>query len=267
MKNSTIALSVLALGCMALFISAEDGVAFGQNKDRTGAPGSSATCGTSNCHDDNMFQPNITAQVIDIQTTMPVSEYAPGTTYTFLVSVNNNGASVTGMQATALLSSDNSNAGTFSSAGPNSQLGDVNGRHFIEHEHPNLGADFFGTWVAPTAGSGTVDFYAAGMAGNGNGGSGGDGFAGAISFSLTESVVSVPEQTLDFHAYVVDQVANLRTNLPGELRFYDLSGKLLQLERVRAGSSAISVSHLNRGITLMYFKSGNHVRTQKVLLR
>ena len=79
------------------------------------------------------------------------------------------------MQATALLSSDNSNAGTFSSAGPNSQLGDVNGRHFIEHEHPNLGADFFGTWVAPAAGSGTVDFYAAGIAGNGNGGSGGDG--------------------------------------------------------------------------------------------
>lgn len=267
MRNSTIAFSVLALGCMALFISAEDGVAEGQNKDRTGAPGSSATCGTTNCHDDNMFQPNISVQVIDTQTALPVSEYVPGTTYVFSVSVSNSGAAVTGMQATALLSSNNSNAGSFSLPGPNSQLESVGGRHFIEHSQPNEGTEFVGFWQAPASGSGTVDIYAAGIAGNGNGGSSGDGFAGAISFSLTETIVSVPELTLDFHAYVVDQVVNFTTNLPGELRLYDLSGKLLQLDQVNVGSSSISVSHINTGIALMYFKSGNHVATQKILLR
>jgi len=267
MRNYTIVFSALAIGCGALFISAEDGVAEGQNKDRTGAPGSSATCGTSNCHDDGMFQPNITVQVIDTQTAMPVSSYEPGSTYVFSVTVNGTGNSVTGMQATALSAIDNSNAGSFSLPGPNSQLEEVDGRHFIEHSQPNMGSEFVGFWTAPQAGSGAVEIYASGIAGNGNGSKSGDGFAGAVNLSLSEGGVSVQEQTLDFHAYVVDQVANLTTNLPGELRFYDLSGKLLQLERVNAGSSVIAVSGLNTEIALMYFKSGNHVATQKVLLR
>ena len=267
MRNSTIVFSILAIGCGAFFISAEDGVAEGQNKDRTGAPGSSATCGTSNCHDDGMFQSNITVQVIDTQTAMPVSSYDPGSTYVFSVTVNGTGNSVTGMQATALLAIDNSNAGSFSLPGPNSQLEDVDGRHFIEHSQPNMGSEFVGFWTAPQAGSGAVEIYASGIAGNGNGSKSGDGFAGAVNLSLSEGGVSVQEQTLNFHAYVVDQVANLTTNLPGELRFYDLSGKLLQLEQVNAGSSVIPVSDLSTGIALMYFKSGNHVATQKVLLR
>jgi hypothetical protein len=267
MRNSTIVLSALALGCAALFISAEEGVAEGQNKDRTGAPGSSATCGTSNCHDDNMFQPNIGVQIIDPQTAMPITEYIPGTSYVFSVTVMNNGASVTGMQATALLAEDNSNAGSFSLPGPNSQIEDVDGRHFLEHKQPNEGSEFVGFWQAPATGSGTVDIYAAGIAGNGNGGSAGDGFAGAISFSISEGSVSVEEQTLQFEAFVVDQVAKVTTNKSGELRLYDLSGKLLQLDREQAGSSSISISDVNGGTVLMYFKSGNRVATQQVLVR
>lgn len=267
MRNSTIALSVLALGCMGLFISAEDGVAEGQNKDRTGAPGSSATCGTSNCHDDNMFQPNIMVQVFDTQTSLEITEYAPNTTYLFSVTVSSNGGAVHGMQATALLNSDNSNAGSFSLPGPFTQLESVGDRHFIEHSDPNPNNEFVGFWTSPAQGSGTVDIYAAGISGNGNGGSSGDGFAGAITLSLTESAVSVEEESLNFAAYVVDQVANFTTNMPGELRIYDLSGKLLQLERVQAGTSSISLSHLSSGNLLMYYKSGNRVATQQVLLR
>lgn len=192
MNMPTILRSSFILLCMAalsyvLLTAHSSGVAQIQNQDRTGAPGSNNPC--SQCHSGGNFGASTTLEVIDPNTMLSISEYVPGETYIYRVTVGHSGASRFGFQSTAVF--DNTqNAGTFQSPGANVQLEDVGGRHIVEQSTGSLINVFESEWVAPEAGNGQVGFYASGLAANGNGSSSGDQYAGAELF-IAEAIPSV----------------------------------------------------------------------------
>ena len=152
-------------------MSHHNGVAEEQNKDRTGAPGSSQPC--THCHTPVSGANTTSTITVYDGNGIAVSEYIPGTDYSVEFTVNDPvvGAAY-GFQATAV-HSDGSNAGSFSNPGTNVQLEDVNGRHIVEQSDPHPSGVFTVTWSAPATGSGDVAFYMAGLAANlayGNGG-------------------------------------------------------------------------------------------------
>ncbi len=105
----------------------------------------------------------------------PPAEYTPGTTYTVTVTLEDPGQKRWGFELTALDESG-AGAGTLTVIDPvNTQKSVSGGRQYLKHTSAGT---FNGTmngpvswsfdWTAPPAGSGTVFFYAAGNAANGN---------------------------------------------------------------------------------------------------
>jgi hypothetical protein len=183
---------LLGVGALALMAS-EDGVAESQNKDRTGAPGSSPTCGA--CHSGGNFGASVAISLLDpLEGQVAFTEYQPGATYRLRVRVNHAQQSPQGfgLQVTAVLGGG-SNAGTFSQPLGNTQLETVGSRHFFEHNAPSVSPDFEVIWTAPAPGSGPVTVYAAGVAVNGNGGTGGDQFAGGNAVFAEGNATGVAE--------------------------------------------------------------------------
>jgi hypothetical protein len=266
MKRTNTLVTLALIAAVPFLISSENGVAEDQNKDRTGAPGSNATsCNQTNCHDDGQFSPQISFKLMDATGTTQVLEYIGGETYQVRFTVNSAGASVHGFQATAL-NEANTNAGVFDMPGNFVQLEAVNGRHIIEHSDPNPSSQFVSEWTAPMEGTGDVTFYAAGVAGNGNGFASGDGFAGKIAVSIPELSNAIGEASLSFNALVHNKQALLKNNLPGILRIYTQTGRLVLNSRVAAGQSALSLDAFSRGVYVLDFQSDNDRVSQQVVI-
>jgi hypothetical protein len=139
---------------------------------RTGAPGE-LLC--SDCHSGNTVNDGVGAVRIDA---IPAA-YTPNQTYVLTAVVLRPGQLRWGFELTALKNSDNTMAGTLTSTSAFTRTQDFAGKTYISHttlNPPNDGT-FSGspagswtfTWTAPAAGAGTVTFYAAGNAANGNG--------------------------------------------------------------------------------------------------
>jgi hypothetical protein len=235
----------------------EEGVAEAQNKDRTGTPDGSTSC--SSCHNANSFNPTMSVSVEDSEGSL-VTAYVPGETYrvnfdvlTFIPMPD-----VTGFQATALFE-DLSNAGEFDNPSNNTQIENVNtlsieNRHIVEHNAPSFIGHFEVDWIAPSDG-GTVRFYAAGVAANGDGENDND-HAALTTLDLTvANPSSIAEadrkywkvRTLE-HAWILEhaQLSSIST-----FNFMDSQGRIihraditqlpLQLDRA---SLAAGVYHL-----------------------
>jgi hypothetical protein len=154
--------------------------------DRTGGPLSGgASC--MDCHGAGTFQPIITLTVTDAGSNQ-VTEYTPGDTYTIQYSVTSTGSPAGfGMQSVALNLS-NGAAGTLNTpATPNTQIVPIAGVQYLEHSGTSTTGVFEVNWVAPASGMGTVNFFARGMAVNGNGVTAGDIATAPFSMTLTEA--------------------------------------------------------------------------------
>lgn len=178
-----LSIAVIALSSRSL------GLAEMLNQDRTGAPGSFAGACAS-CHNGGTYVVAMEITLLDVITGEEVLEYIPGTQYDVKFEVDGSGSPGSyGFQGTAVLDSDASNAGIFTNPSNNAQLEDVNGRHIVEHNDQSISGSFTFKWAAPSSGSGSVSFYAAGMANNFNGSTSGDN--GSLSVQLT-----IPEGSL-----------------------------------------------------------------------
>ena len=151
----------------------------GPDPGYTNAPGDIGNC--TACHNDPIELPNVGPGSISI--TGAPATYQPGQQYTLTVTVQQGGdRDAFGFQLTAIGLNGN-RAGTLQELGSNTQVLSVTGlggRQYIEHNtlgtipsQPGRGTWQL-RWTAPDTDIGTVIFYAAGNAANGDGANFGD---------------------------------------------------------------------------------------------
>lgn len=187
------------LMALAILPANKTGRASFAGKGNTGAPGDETLNGApytcTECHDDNAFNPSVTISVLD-STDAPVTHYRPGQLYTARVSIAATGAAGYGFQMIGLRDAGNTDLDGFTDINPNNyKLSTIsNGRTYAEHPTMSTSNTFNVRWTAPTAGTGSVTFYAAGNAVNGNNSSEGDG-AVITSLQLQEEGILAAGET------------------------------------------------------------------------
>ena len=143
---------------------------------KTGAPGE-GLC--SDCHTGNTVNDGLGSVAIG---GVPLA-YTPSQTYTLTVAVQHSGQIRWGFELTVLKNSDNTAVGALANTTLLTATQTSLGRTYVSHttlngqdgtllNFPSGGWTF--DWTAPAAGAGTVTFYAAGNAANGNGLNSGD---------------------------------------------------------------------------------------------
>ncbi len=202
-----------------------------QGADRTGGPLSAGACTV--CHGTANFDPSLDVKVLSDGA--EVNGYEAGETYTLRVTVNNNGGSEFGFQATAL-SADDSSVGSFT-ASSGTQIITLNGVDYIEHSSPSGSNTFEVEWTAPSSGAGEVNFYAAGVAANAGGTNGGDGadflMNPVVLADMTVGTNDLPELAADLLVFpnpVQDQLnveLTVEATLEAEARLVNTAGQVL----------------------------------------
>ncbi len=162
---------------------------------KTGSPGE-LTC--IDCHGD--FSANTGGGSITITNTgMTNWQYTPGQTYPITVTVARTGSSIFGLGVECLTAA-NANAGTLvitnsaSTQIKNATVSGVSRANVVHQLNGGLASNsksFTFNWTAPPAGTGTVKFYYAGIAGNNNGNESGDYVYNNFQ-SVTELVCTPP---------------------------------------------------------------------------
>lgn len=176
----------------SLVTSSSGGRATVANSGNTGAPNETATC--SSCHGGGSYGlVTLTIQVFQQGTTTPVAAYSPNTTYDMRVTVQNASGTPNGygFQLTALTQGTNTPLAGYTNLATNVKQktitnGTWSGRTYVEHNGVTTNNVFNFRWTAPSTGTGTISFYAAGNAVNQSGGVQGDN-AGNTTINLPEA--------------------------------------------------------------------------------
>jgi len=167
--------------------------------ERTGAPGEQ-TCGTAGCHG------NVDVGSGMVELVVP-AEYTAGDTVDIAIDVSNVNQMRWGFEMTVLDASD-SPVGELIVAEPvrtqKSTAG--NGREYIKHTStgtdngtPDSSPGWTVKWASPLSGAGSVTFYAAGNAANGNFSNSGDSIytTSAVMTELTVECCDLPGDAND----------------------------------------------------------------------
>lgn len=210
----------------AIFISNSTGSPGG----RTGSPGDgNLTCGVSNCHGAQTPTP-----IEMISSTIPLNGYKPDSTYTITVSPAKTGITKFGFEMVA--EDDNGTAvGSFSS---NTEVTAYLSNKHVTHKSTSTAANNTRTWnvqwKAPSAGTGSVTFYAASLASNANGNNFGDSVL-IDNYTVNEdaAVVRITEQLpkAKMSCYPNPFKDKLHINYQPQhncfIQFFDTNGKLV----------------------------------------
>ena len=154
------------------------------NLQVSGAPGE-GTC--VSCHSGNAL--NSGGGSVSVELGTALTQYVPGQSYSVTVVGSGSAAQKYGFQLSAVRTSDNSSAGTFT-AGTGTALRSINGKSYIEHNTPSTSGNWTFTWDAPATDVGEIVFYVAGNSAESPGGTGGDNIY-TDTLAVTANVVSV----------------------------------------------------------------------------
>jgi len=267
MKTKALLVSGTALivsGLTTSFIMKSSGIS-----GRTGSPGET-TC--TACHSGGTG-----TTVVNISATpaFTSNQYVPGTTYTVNVTVTNNSYSNFGFGCEILDASSNTDAGTMTTPLTGVKfLTASNGRKNAVQSSPKSGtgsATFSFVWTAPT-GTNNIVIYAAGIAVNNTGGTGGDA-VGTRSLTLSANANGIKEITnnvkinvypnpaSDFVSIQVENISEIR-NVNIEL--WDLKGNKvdhLNASQLNVGTQNIRVflpDNINNGLYILKLQSANN---------
>jgi hypothetical protein len=268
-------------GLMVLFVALQSrsaGPGDTMGLQVAGAPGSTAPNGTcANCHAENAFAPSATIELLDGSD--PVTAYRPGETYTMRVTIAESEGTPSGygFQAVVLDGSDNQ-AGSWGTLGADQHTVDLSGRDYVEH-NANASTGVFETeWVAPETGTGDVTIYSAGVAGNSNGQTGGDGVASA-TLTLTEEPVNSTSD-LNGQAASIAVLPNpvyenlylqINSRIAGDfnVKIMDMTGKTVQSAPVSVQNgtqvAVIPVTDLLAGLYVVQLVGDQHLAAVKML--
>ncbi len=252
-------------------MASADGVAEDQNRDRTGSPDGSNTCGQ--CHTGGGFSPTVSIS-IENELSEAVTSITPGETYEMNVSIENffPFPDVYGFQATALME-DLSNAGLFSNPASNVQIENVDNdfvmdRHVVEHNSPSFFGNFSVDWTAPLEGD-SVYFYAAGVTGNGNDepeGDNGGSTALVLPLMLPDGLAEDRMGSFEIIQSSNEMwIAHPTLNSIDELSIYSISGSELFRSSNLGLPFAFSLHEYNQRLLLISIRENENVHTLKVL--
>jgi len=273
MKFKTLYFFLASVFIYFVFISSSSGPGVVQGRDRSGSPVASSTCAA--CHSAGAFSPSLEITLLNGADT--VTMYEPGETYTirFVNTASDNPAGY-GVQAVALDANDNS-TGTFGTPSDGTQITAVDGRDYFEHSSISSENMFEIEWTAPAAETGDVGIYAASIAANDNGSTGGDGTA-AKSLVISEAITSsVNDQTLALDMVVMPNPVASQLNLRvtadkthlTNLSLYNIAGQLVQENQLNLTSGSnnfnFDVNHLPKGQYFLQLHEDGKVATKKIV--
>jgi len=253
MKHFYLILVVVSLFAFVLLTGYGAGPASFANNHFIGAPGgSTATCGT--CHGSPGSFGVVTAglQVFNVGTTIPAIGYVAGSTYDIEVEIMHPIGSPGrfGFQLVGF-DSGGAQAGTFTNpmAGT-SILNLASGTTVVEHSSFNASPVFRVQWIAPSTATGTVTFYAGGVAANGTGTNAGDGGSTApVSLNLPPDS-NVPIELMDFNARQIDNSISLEwitlseeENSHFEIQHADESGEFKAIAKIDGAGTSTETVH------------------------
>lgn len=164
---------------------------------KTGGPGE----GSCSCHGGSGGDGQV--EILGAPT-----QYTPGTSYTLTVRLRDPGQSRWGFEATVLLNSDNSMAGSLASTDGTTGLQTQSGRQYVSHNSQGSGGTVDGTfagtadgpvswpfqWTAPSAGAGAVTVYVGSIAANNDQDAGNDDIEYQITLPISEEVSSAVDE-------------------------------------------------------------------------
>ncbi len=271
MKLKFTSISIFLFVLMTLMMSHSGGRATQFGEGNTGAPGDDAkVCST--CHNGGDFGTDIQITLSDPEGT-EVTEYLAGKTYTVTATISTTTApGGYGLQMVGLTDIDDNNAGSLLNPSANAQLAEVAGRSYLEQAGLSSSNVFTAEWTAPAEGSGSVTFYAAGHAANGNGQSSGDQ-ASQTSVAFGENVVEStvdfendlftisPNPVLDFTTISLDRVVN------GTVNIFSATGQIVLTTAINSDSQIVNLTDFAKGTYVVSIRNNENtvVSTQQLI--
>ena len=272
---------IFALAFLAfIFQSRSGGPATVAGLEVTGAPGSFGnlgTCGNAGCHFQEAFMPTVDIELLDGSD--PVTMYEPGKSYTVRITgtAGDGTPEGAGFQAVVLDASD-SQAGSWGDVGMGAQVTDASGRSYAEHTEISSELSFELEWVAPPVSTGDVTIYSAMALVDANGNGAGDG-ANSATLTVSEDPGSGTNSlirefaNLSIYPNPVQNELNIEisSRMSGdfELRFVDISGKVIRIEQIEISSGTnqrnFDVSEINKGFYLIQLCGDNHIASTEML--
>lgn len=274
----------LSLFSVFVLLGNKNGRASQAQRGNTGAPGDETQNGQpytcQACHNQGPIQATLAISVLD-SSNNAVTQYIPGYKYKTRVTINATGQGLNGygFQMIGLRDSNNSDLDGFTDVNPNNYkvVTIPGGRTYAEHNNISATNTFDVTWTAPSSGTGSVTFYAAGNGVNSNGMTSGDG-AAVNSLKLTElsSDTENPQQTQPGWTISPNPFTDL-FQLSGshlatgsvQIKVYDLSGKLIsnttQMIQNELFATNIAASDWRSGIYFVQMEQGGKSHFVKVV--
>jgi hypothetical protein len=267
MKKTATLCSVAAILAAITLSAYQSSPATSGAGNRTGSPGSTANCSSGGCHSGSTANTTGTFTVTKPSApTVPVTSYTPGTTYNVkFVGTNSNAKPKFGFQAT-VTDGAGATTGTINALMASHAVHGVGPVKIIEHTTPQAGpggaysVDF--TWVAPSAGTGTVTFYGIFNAVNGDGSTGGDEPSFGITKALTESTASIDEKSFNATITIVPNPASNVISIKGinsgkgNIAIYSAAGAMVLQTSF---SEQMDISSLAAGTYLLQLQQEGHI--------
>ena len=246
----------LILGILSM-VSFQSGWGAGSGPGTTAPGESGATCMQGGCHASGNFEPSLDVFLIDSDGNH-TDKYLPGESYTVSLKINHTGIPAGyGFQMVCLTMNDDAAINNFSDLP--TDVGEVTllGRQYVEQTR-RLPVDSISmNWTAPAAETGTVIFYAAGNAVNGNGSPSGDG-ATIGNFLFQEDVPSSTKDIFSNSLGLYPNPANQLITIPSSLQVsgyqvYDLSGRSV----LNGAENVVDISTVDRGTYIIQVTDTN----------
>lgn len=237
----------------------------------TGSPGDSGDECTA-CHSGTPIN-----QADLIASDIPVSGYVPGNTYTLTATVsgsnNKFGFLVTSENASGIKS------GTFVATNTTNTKA-INLSQYITHK--SAGTTGSGNsktwtfdWTAPVSGTGSVTFYAAFNAANGNGSTSGDEIVLSslvVNEDITSGIASKAHSAAEVRMFPNPIISKMHISFPSQngtnavVSIHSLDGKLLFMKEISGNEIVIDeVADLDKGIYLVNIKTDSVNVTKKII--
>jgi len=268
MRNKIITLglfSIVVTIALSAFFNAG-----GSHGAKTGSPADINNC--TQCHSGSAQ-----TAISWISTNIPSSGYIGGQTYT--ITVQGTHASVVrfGFELTAE-DANNAKVGIFTITNT-AETKLVNSSHAVTHTGNGITPDndsikaWSFDWTAPAIGTGTIKFYAALLAANGNMSTSGD-ITYLTSLEVVEDVAnginnSSYESNITIYPSIVDEYINIKTQdiSPKQIAIYNINGQMVISKRIDGNSliNRLNLAFLNSGSYIITFEFNGQILSKRFI--
>lgn len=270
--NKIIALIAL-MGLGVVLTSGTEGTLSDDGKaGSTGSPGET-TC--VSCH--NSYALNSGGGSVSLACNMPSWQYTPGTTYSMSVTVARAGNGLFGFGIEALTAAGQ-NAGTFVITNAaktqikSATVNNVSRKNVVHQKNAGIGTGsytFDFDWTAPMTNVGTVSFYFAGNAANGNGGTTNDYVYSGLQ-TATPSATSIGEVSSNSNIEMLYSGINNTLNISGlkeasTVTIMDINGNIQLIRKVKI-DEAIELPQLTNGTYIVTVTGEQQSTRQKFMI-